>query len=201
MVHGDPEAAVLWRASRAFDGHQRSLSRLACYQGGILGDFFGGYWWNQNRIINRHPANGAPAARAETATSTCCSQQHPTYDDFWRERSACERLDEIKVPVYSIGIWGKVDLHTRGNIDGFRRAKGPQKLRMFGPTNACAAQSRVSSVAFHEKHAAAVLRCYLKGKETDYSRRPAVEYFVRGADAVRSAETWPPARRALSPAI
>src|SRR5262249_11650496 len=34
---------------------------------------------------------------------------------------------------------------------------------------------------------------YLKGKKTDWSERPAVEYFVRGADAVRTADTWPPA--------
>ena len=32
--------------------------RASVYQGGMLGDFFGAYWWNQNRIINRHPANG-----------------------------------------------------------------------------------------------------------------------------------------------
>ena len=41
----------------AFDGLNDPY-RASVYQGGILGDFFGSYWWNQNRIINRHPANG-----------------------------------------------------------------------------------------------------------------------------------------------
>ena len=34
------------------------------------GDFFGSYWWNQNRIINRHPANGELRA-SSPATSIC----------------------------------------------------------------------------------------------------------------------------------
>jgi putative CocE/NonD family hydrolase len=33
---------------------------------------------------------------------------------------------------------------------------------------------------------------YLKGKSTDYLARPNVEYAVRGANVMRSAETWPP---------
>ena len=47
----------------AFDG-MNDPYRASVYQGGILGDFFGSYWWNQNRIINRHPANGRATARA-----------------------------------------------------------------------------------------------------------------------------------------
>ena len=50
-------------ASRRFDG-MNDPYRASVYQGGILGDFFGSYWWNQNRIINRFPANGAASARA-----------------------------------------------------------------------------------------------------------------------------------------
>ena len=33
---------------------------------------------------------------------------------------------------------------------------------------------------------------FLKGKETDWDRRPPVEYFVRGANVFKSADTWPP---------
>jgi putative CocE/NonD family hydrolase len=156
-----------------------------------LGDFFGSYWWNQNRIINRHPANGE-APREQTCDLNLLIQQHPTYDDFWRERSAAERLHEIEVPLYSVGVWGKVDLHTRGNIDGFRRAKGPKKLKMIGPINAFVANKEFNSPELHEKLLLPFYDHYLKGEETDYAKRPAVEYFVRGADAVRTAESWPP---------
>ena len=77
-----------------------------------LGDFFGSYWGNQKRIINRFPANGEHPCE-QTCDLNLLLQQHPTYDDFWRERCAAERLDEIDVPLYSVGVWGKIDLHTR----------------------------------------------------------------------------------------
>jgi predicted acyl esterase len=174
----------------AFDGLNDPY-RASVYQGGILGDFFGSYWWNQNRIINCHPANGEHP-REQTCDLNLLLQQHPTYDEFWRERCAAERLHEIDVPLYSIGVWGKVDLHTRGNIDGFRRARGPKKLKMIGPVNAFVANREFNSRELHESLLLPFYDHYLKGLKTNYAERPAVEYFVRGADAVRNAEIWPP---------
>ena len=175
----------------AFDGLADPY-RASVYQGGMLGDFFGSYWWNQNRIINRFPANGEHPCE-QTCDLNLLLQQHPTYDDFWRERCAAERFDEIEVPLYSVGVWGKIDLHTRGNIDGFRRAKGDKKLKMIGPINAFVANREFNSPELHEKLLLPFYDHYLKGKATDYAARPPVEYFVRGADAMRSADTWPPA--------
>ncbi|MGB6535719.1 MAG: CocE/NonD family hydrolase, partial [Xanthobacteraceae bacterium] len=74
----------------AFDGLNDPY-RASVYQGGILGDFFGSYWWNQNRIINRNPANGEHP-REQNCDLNLLVAQHPTYDDFWRERCAAERL-------------------------------------------------------------------------------------------------------------
>jgi uncharacterized protein len=174
----------------AFDG-MNDPYRASVYQGGILGDFFGSYWWNQNRIINRHPANGQQS-REQLCDINLLIQQHPTYDDFWRERCAAERLHEIEVPLYSVGVWGKVDLHTRGNINGFCRARGPKKLKMIGPINAFVANREFASAEMHASVLLPFYDHYLKGKETDYASRPAVEYFVRGADASRTADAWPP---------
>src|SRR5919108_2091396 len=175
----------------AYDGLNDPY-RASCYQGGIPGQFFPGYWWNQNRIINRFPANGSEPRVQETDLDMLVTS-HPAYDEFWRTRSASERLHEIKVPLYSIGIWGKVDLHTRGNIDGFRRAKGPRKLQMRGPPNAWAANAEVNGVELHEKVLLPFYDRFLKGKPSDWEQRPAVEYFVRGANIFRTADTWPPA--------
>jgi uncharacterized protein len=174
----------------AFDGLNDPY-RASVYQGGILGDFFGSYWWNQNRIINRHPANGENP-REQSCDLNLLLQQHPTYDEFWRERCAAEHLHEIEVPLYSIGVWGKIDLHTRGNIDGFRRARGPKKLKMIGPVNAFVANREFNSRELHETLLLPFYDYYLKGLKTSYPERPAVEYFVRGADAIRTAQTWPP---------
>ena len=159
---------------------------------GIPGQFIPGYWWNQNRIINRFPANGA-APRVQETDLDMLVTAHPTYDDFWRARCAWERLPEIKVPLYSIGIWGKIDLHTRGNIDGFRRAKGPRKLQMRGPPNAWAANAEFNGVEVHEKVLMPFYDRFLKGKETEWDKRAPVEYFVRGANVFKTADTWPPA--------
>jgi uncharacterized protein len=187
MAIGKPPALA---CIAAFDGLNDPY-RASVYQGGILGDFFGSYWWNQNRIINRHPANGE-CPQEQTCDLNLLLQQHPTYDAFWRERCAAEWLHEIEVPLYSIGVWGKVDLHTRGNIDGFRRARGAKKLKMIGPVNAFVANREFNSRELHEKLLLPFYDHYLKGLKTDYPDRPAVEYFVRGADAVRTAQTWPP---------
>jgi uncharacterized protein len=175
----------------AYDGLNDPY-RATCYQGGIPGQFIPGYWWNQNRIINRFAANGAPARVQKTDLDLLLSS-HPTYDEFWKARNAAERLHEITVPLYSIGIWGKVDLHTRGNIDGFRRASGPSKLQMRGPPNAWAANAEFNSVELHRKVMLPFYDRYLKGLKTEYEARAPVEYFVRGANLFRTADTWPPA--------
>ena len=164
--------------------------RAGVYHGGIPCDFFPGYWWYQNRFINRFPADG-PSREQETDLAALAAA-HPTYDAFWRERSAFERLEHIKVPLYSSGVWGKMQLHTRGNIDGYLRAQGPKKLRMSGVPNAWAAAAEFSSVDFHQRVMLPFYDHYLKGKSTDYLARPNVEYAVRGANVMRSADTWPP---------
>lgn len=164
--------------------------RASTHHGGIPCDFFPGYWWYQNRFINRFPADG-PAC-AQKTDLTALTAAHPTFDDFWRERSAWEVLDRIKVPLYSSGVWGKMQLHTRGNIDGYLRASGPKKLRMSGVPNAWAAAAEFSSVAFHQQVMLPFYDHYLKGHSTDYTARPNVQYDVRGGGGTRSAESWPP---------
>lgn len=165
--------------------------RANAYTGGIPGDFFPGYWWQQNRIINRAPANGAPPREQETDLNALFAA-HPLYDDFWRERSAYEILDRIEVPLYSSGVWAKHQLHTRGNIDGYRKARGPKKLRMSGVPNAWAANQEFNSREFHERVLLPFYDHYLKGIESGYLERPDVEYAVRGSAAIRTATAWPP---------
>ncbi len=46
----------------------------------------------------------------------------PAYDDWWKARSAIERVKDIKVPVLSIGHQGKMGLHERGNILAMRNS-------------------------------------------------------------------------------
>ena len=165
--------------------------RASVYNGGIPGDFFPGYWWQQNRIINRTPANGGPA-REQDVDLNLLLAAHPTYDDFWRERTAWEVLDQIDVPLYSGGVWSKHMLHTRGNIEGYKKARGPKKLRMSGVPNAWAANAEFNSREFHERTLLPFYDHYLKGVENGYADLPAIEYAVRGTSITRTATEWPP---------
>jgi len=165
--------------------------RASVYNGGIPGDFFPGYWWQQNRIINRSPANGGPP-REQDVDLNLLLAAHPTYDDFWRARTAWEVLDQIDVPLYSGGVWSKHQLHTRGNIDGYRRARGPKKLRMSGAANAWAANAEFNSREFHERALLPFYDHYLKGAANGYADLPAIEYAVRGTSITRTATEWPP---------
>ena len=165
--------------------------RAGAFHGGIRCDFFPGYWWHQNRIINAHPANGA-MSRIQDVDLDLLLSTHPNYDQFWRERSAWERLEQIRVPVYSSGVWAKMQLHTRGNIEAFRRASGPRKLRMSAVPNAWAASAEFASEEFHREVLLPFYDHYLKGEASSYTARAPVEYGVRGSGAWRTATQWPP---------
>ena len=166
--------------------------RAGVYHGGISCDFFPGYWWYQNRFINRFPAQGPSREQEDDLTQMLAA--HPTFDDFWRERSAWEFLDQIKVPLYSSGVWSKMQLHTRGNIDGYLKARGDKKLRMSGVPNAWGAAAEFASEKFHREVFLPFYDHYLKGKETNYLQRPNVQYAVRAAleTGMRESDVWPP---------
>jgi putative CocE/NonD family hydrolase len=171
-----------------YDGHTDTY-RDSAYTGGIPG----GYptsWFEQVRTLNAYPNSGKP--RYVEWDYPAQVKRHPTYDAFWKERSAAEKLEKIKVPVFSIGVWSKVDLHLNGNIVGFQRAGGPKKLLVFGSSDLYAAVADYSSVAFHEKYLLPFYDRYLKGIDTGYDNEAAVRYFVTGADRFETASSWPP---------
>jgi putative CocE/NonD family hydrolase len=173
-----------------YDGNVDTY-RSSAYTGGIPGDFPGQTWYNGTvRTINQHPASGPP--RLLEWDYALAVRQHPTYDDFWVERCAAESLHKIRVPVFSIGVWRKVDLHLNGNIVGFERSGGPKKLLVFSSANVQQAVQDYSSIAFHERYLLPFYDRYLKGLETDYESQPAVRYFASGASDLRTADTWPP---------
>ncbi len=165
--------------------------RASAYTGGIPGEF-PSIWYNNNtRIVNNNPASGPP--RLLEWDYPKAVRAHPTYDAFWKERAAAESLHRTTVPVFSIGVWRKVDLHLNGNIVGFERAGGPKKLLVFGSANVHAAVQDFSSIEFHQTYLLPFYDRYLKGKETNYEAQPAVRYFASGAEGMRSADAWPPA--------
>lgn len=172
-----------------YDGNVDTY-RSSAYTGGIPGAF-PSIWYNSTtRCINQYPASGP--SRLLEWDYVGAVKAHSTYDEFWKSRAAAENLDKIKVPVFSIGVWSKVDLHLNGNIVGFQRTRSPKKLLVFGSSSLFAAVADFSSEAFHETYLRPFYDHCLKGLKTSYAAEPAVRYFVPGAETFRTADTWPP---------
>ena len=165
--------------------------RSSAFSGGIPGEFWHVWYTQIMRPIHQYPAHGP--ARDLPWDMPRVTRQHTAYDAFWRERAAAEQLDRIRVPVYSIGLWTKVDLHLNGNIVGYQRVSSPKKLLVLGASSLYNAVSDFSSIAFHERFLLPYYDWCLKGKDSAYLKEPPVRYFVGGADEFKASDAWPPA--------
>lgn len=163
--------------------------RASAYTGGIPGTYVN-WWYNYTRNLNLYPHSGEP--RELTWDYPGEVKKHPTYDAFWRERAVGERLSRVNIPVFSIGVWGKTDLHLNGNIVGYQRVAGPKKLLVLGGSGVDAAVSQFASTAFHERYMLPFYDWCLKGKETSYQSEPNVRYTVTGSNEIQTATEWPP---------
>lgn len=167
--------------------------RDAVYHGGIYCEFFV-WWYNMVRANNLHRAGNRPLGTAMPRDIAGEIMAHQTYDDWWKERSPAPRLGEIKVPVYSIGHWGKAGLHLRGNIHGYEMAgSADKKLMVTGGRDVFEVHEMYDQVAFHERELLPFYDRYLKDTETGYDALPPVRLYVRGRDAYRDEAAWPPA--------
>jgi len=166
------------------------LYRGVTYHGGIYCEFLP-WWYTMVRANNLHRAANAPAGREMLPDHAWEFIRHQTYDDWWRERTPFERLAEIRVPVYSIGHWGKVGLHLSGNIVGYEEVKSPKKLYVTGAKDVFEAHELFDTIAFHEQELKPFYDHYLKGIDTGWERRPNVRLHVRQANRVRESNDWP----------
>ena len=172
-----------------YDGLIDAYTGIA-YSGGIPSKF-PSIWYNgELRPLNQYPSTGPtkmlPWDFADEAN------KHPTYDAFWKERAAFEQLDKIQIPVFSIGIWSKVELHLQGNIVGYQRVNAPKKLLVTGSPNVFQAAADFNSIAFHEKYLLPFYDWCLKGQRTSYLDEPPVRYHLMGPEALKTANSWPP---------
>jgi len=111
--------------------------------------------------------------------------KHDTYDEYWRVRSAYERLNEIDIPMFSIANWNSLGLHLKGNIDAFKRTSGVKKLLI----TAGDPQIQLYSNEIKEE----LLKWYnscLKGEGFTKSDKK-VKYFLRGAGKYKELKDWP----------
>ena len=164
--------------------------RCSNYHGGIFCSYRS-VWYttlrtdNQQRPVSRQ--GRAPMKFDLVGALT----EHMLDDEFWRERSPYWRLAEIKVPVLSIGHWGKMGLHLRGNIVGYEDVHAPKKLVVTGARNTFEAHKMFDQIDFHEKECLPFYDHYLKGIDNGFMSGAPVKIFVRGANVWREEKEWP----------
>jgi uncharacterized protein len=175
----------------AFDG-ATDMYRDWMYQGGIPTQGFLNSWLFGS-VLLQHQAQGHDIRGGGRGEVIYDMYSHP-FDDAWqRTRSPFWELDEIDIPVFSIGAWGKRPLHLRGNFMGFERVSGPKQLLITGANSFPATQALFHDEDFHRRELLPWYDHHLKGVRNGVMERPAVRYFVQGKNAERQATTWPPA--------
>jgi predicted acyl esterase len=165
--------------------------RCSNYHGGIYCSYRS-VWYTSLRADNQHRPAGGRGRSPMTFDLVGAIIDHPVDDDFWRVRSPYWRLGQIRCPVLSIGHWGKMGLHLRGNILGFEEAKAAKKLVVTGARNTFEAHRMFDQIEFHQKELLPFYDLHLKGKNNGFMNADPVKLYVRGANVWRSDEEWPP---------
>ena len=164
--------------------------RGTAYHGGIYCDFMA-WWYQLVRVNNLHRAANGLSGQYMPLDLAGEMARHQTYDDWWRERCPWERLDEIKVPLLSIGHWGKMGLHLRGNILGYENVRTPKKLVVTGAKDVFEAHDQFDHISYHEAELLPFYDHYLKGKKNKWAERPNIRLHVGGRNEWREEDEWP----------
>lgn len=121
--------------------------RDRCRHGGILSDAFIRFWWNRQVVTNQYGRPGRAARNwgqdtlegdlpEEELVANRQDQNEDNQINRFRDEAyyASKEYDmgDIEVPLLSVGNWGGILLHLRGNIEGYIHAGSKFKyLRMI----------------------------------------------------------------------
>jgi uncharacterized protein len=177
----------------AFDG-ATDMYRDWMYRGGMpIQGFLNA--WLFGSVLLQHMANGLPMTENGRDRVIYEMYAHPFDDDWQRRHSPFWELDQVDIPVLSIGAWGKAALHLRGNFEGYRLVKGPKQLLVVGARSFAEAQALFGTAEFYKDELLPWYDHHLKGVANGVMDRPNVRFFVQGEGVVHEATDWPPAGR------
>ncbi|KAF5539292.1 hydrolase family [Fusarium mexicanum] len=111
--------------------------RDRCRHGGILSNSFIKFWWNRQVITNQYGRPGRNARNwgpdtiegdlpeeeleANRQDQTIDNQVNRFRDEAYYASKEYD-MGDIEVPLLSVGNWGGILLHLRGNIEGYTQA-------------------------------------------------------------------------------
>ena len=178
------------RCLGAFDG-ATDMYRDWMYQGGIpIQGFLNS--WLYGSVILQHMGSDLSITDHGRGGMLSEMYRHPFDDEWQRRRSPFWELDQVDIPVFSIGAWGKASLHLRGNFEGFRLVRGPKQLLIVGAQTFGETQSLFFNEDFHREELLPWYDHHLKGRDNGVMERPRVRFFVQGEREVHAASDWPP---------
>ena len=161
--------------------------------GGILSNGFLVNWYKRQVAGIQYGYDGSlseeerAANRADLIADT---RTHILDDDYYHSRLPDVR--QITVPVLSVGNWGNLGLHLRGNIEGYLGVSSPHKWLSVWVGSHYA--------PFYTEEARALQKRFfdywLKGVETGWLNQPPVQLAIRNGSEVvwRDEQEWPLAR-------
>lgn len=132
--------------------------------------------------------------------------QHPDYDDYWRDEDASLHFDKMNLPCFTIGSW--FDFMCQGSVASFigrqqhggDNSRGKQQL-IIGPWlhGGYPKSNKIGELVFPENaqfdvypHMTKWFNHYLKGEENGVEKDTTVKYYVMGAagEAGAPGNTW-----------
>ncbi len=180
----------------AYDG-ATDMYRDWMYHGGIPTLGFLNAWLFSS-VLLQHQAQGLPIDGQGRGAVIYDMYNHPFDDEWQRRRSPYWELDQVDIPVLSIGAWGKASLHLRGNFTGFEKVRGPKQLLVVGANSFAEAQTFFFDEAFHRAELLPWYDHHLKGADNGVMDRPAVRFTVQGEQEEHSTSDWPPPEASIA---
>lgn len=141
-------------------------------------------------------------------------EQHPDYDDYWRDEDCTLHFDKMNLPCFTIGSW--YDFMVQGSVASFvgrqthggPNSRGQQHL-VLGPWlhGGYPKSNKIGELVFPENAQFDVyadmtkwFKHFLKGEQNGAEKVPAVRYYVMGAagetgapgNVWREAQDFPP---------
>jgi uncharacterized protein len=155
-----------------------------------------------NKFVLHLPLRTADvAATGQTSSMFQEAVAHPSYDSFWKSISVREQLDQIRVPVFSVGGW--FDNFVESDLDAYERLRknsGVDRI-LIGPWPHNKAV-KLEGVDFGPDSDVPLRGIqmewfdqFLKGKDTPLLSRAPVRIFVMGVNRWLDAPEWPPPAR------
>jgi predicted acyl esterase len=170
-------------------------------------------WMSENlRAPGFHPDFGKfvlhlPLRTADVAATGQVSDMyqealaHPAYDSFWKSISTRERLDKIRVPVFSVGGW--FDNFVESDLDAYEalsKNSGVHRI-LIGPWPHNMSM-RFQDVDFGPESFVPLRGLqmqwfdqFLRNKDTPVLSQPPVRVFLMGVNRWRDERQWPPRAR------